>query len=213
MAVSLKRNPKQARSKETVAVILEGAARVLLAQGYKGATTNRIAEAAGVSVGSIYEYFSNKDEIFEALAKEEFEQMNACTIAHCGSADRSVGEEILMMYHRAYGAFRHGPDLVRAIPDSPDITVDRCRRMGMAAVVEHVREILEIHRDELRVTDIDRAAFIVATAGEGVGMAATNETLDAQLVDELAIMMELYLTGTTTLEVKAPLLHESYSSE
>jgi AcrR family transcriptional regulator len=68
---SARRSPSQVRARESVAVILEASAQVLQQHGYKAATTNRIAERAGVSVGTIYQYFGNKDEIFDALIEKE----------------------------------------------------------------------------------------------------------------------------------------------
>ena len=61
------RAPVQARAKEPMASILEGARRVLEKQGYAALTTSAIAEAAGVGPGSLYEYFASKDAIVEAL--------------------------------------------------------------------------------------------------------------------------------------------------
>jgi AcrR family transcriptional regulator len=55
-AKSKRRRAKQLRARETIAVIREAAAQVLLRHGYEGATTNRIADVAGVSVGTIYRY-------------------------------------------------------------------------------------------------------------------------------------------------------------
>jgi AcrR family transcriptional regulator len=68
---SMRRNPSQGRARESFAVILEASAQVLQHHGYKATTTNRIAERAGVSVGTIYQYFGNKDEIFDALIDKE----------------------------------------------------------------------------------------------------------------------------------------------
>tara|TARA_B110000977_G_C11000313_1_gene463541 strand:+ start:658 stop:1311 length:654 start_codon:yes stop_codon:yes gene_type:complete len=65
------RKPGQTRSRQSVASIVEASAQVLEERGYKGATTNRIAERAGVSVGTLYQYFRSKDEIFEALIEKE----------------------------------------------------------------------------------------------------------------------------------------------
>lgn len=65
------RKPGQKRSRQSVASIVEASAQVLEERGYKGATTNRIAERAGVSVGTLYQYFRSKDEIFEALIEKE----------------------------------------------------------------------------------------------------------------------------------------------
>jgi AcrR family transcriptional regulator len=59
--------PAQARSQETVSVILEASARILELGGLRGFNTNAIAERAGVSVGSLYQYFPNKDAIVLAL--------------------------------------------------------------------------------------------------------------------------------------------------
>lgn len=59
--------PAQARSQETVTVILEASARILESDGLRGFNTNAIAAKAGVSVGSLYQYFPNKDAIVLAL--------------------------------------------------------------------------------------------------------------------------------------------------
>ena len=59
--------PGQARSLETVSVILEASARILESDGLQGFNTNAIAVRAGVSIGSIYQYFPNKDAIALAL--------------------------------------------------------------------------------------------------------------------------------------------------
>ncbi len=66
-----RRKPSQARSRRAVDAIIEASAQVLERRGYQGATTNRIAERAGVSVGTLYQYFNNKDEIFDALIERE----------------------------------------------------------------------------------------------------------------------------------------------
>jgi AcrR family transcriptional regulator len=67
MDLILRKTPRQARSCATVATILDAAARVLTAEGLARATTNRIAEVAGISVGSLYQYFPNKLAIVGAL--------------------------------------------------------------------------------------------------------------------------------------------------
>lgn len=66
--VTPRKQPRQARSKQTVEWVLEAAARVFKAEGFS-ATTNRIAELAGVSVGTLYEYFPNKEALLAALAE------------------------------------------------------------------------------------------------------------------------------------------------
>jgi AcrR family transcriptional regulator len=63
----LRKAPKQARSEEMVSCILAGATRVLRSMRLADATTNRIAEVAGVSVGSVYQYFGSKEAIASML--------------------------------------------------------------------------------------------------------------------------------------------------
>jgi len=68
-----RKRPLQRRSRFTVDQILEAAARVFAERGYAGATTNHIAERAGVSIGSVYQYFPNKDAILVALHARHME--------------------------------------------------------------------------------------------------------------------------------------------
>jgi len=66
--ITPRKAPVQSRSKRTLEHVLEGAARVFKREGF-GATTNRIAETAGVSIGTLYEYFPNKEALLAALAE------------------------------------------------------------------------------------------------------------------------------------------------
>jgi len=67
----LRKAPKQARSAETVSVIVEAAARILEQAGLGGFTTNAVAERAGVSIGSLYQYFGGKEALLGALIVRE----------------------------------------------------------------------------------------------------------------------------------------------
>ena len=66
-----RKSPEQSRSTETVRTILEGAARVLEERGLDGYTTNAVAERAGVSIGSVYQYFPGKEALTAALVARE----------------------------------------------------------------------------------------------------------------------------------------------
>ncbi|AZM38476.1 MULTISPECIES: TetR/AcrR family transcriptional regulator [unclassified Acinetobacter] len=63
------RKPRQTRSKVTVDTIIEAGFIAVATNGTSGTTTRHIADIAGVSVGSLYEYFKNKEEIYDAMAK------------------------------------------------------------------------------------------------------------------------------------------------
>lgn len=66
-----RRRPSQARSVQTVEFILEAAAQILELEGEGAVTTNRLAERAGFSIGTLYQYFADRDEILLALAERE----------------------------------------------------------------------------------------------------------------------------------------------
>ncbi len=68
-AFSPRKRPTQARAKATFDAVLDAAAQILLQQGYSAASTNAIAARAGVSIGSLYEYFPGKEAIFAELRR------------------------------------------------------------------------------------------------------------------------------------------------
>ncbi|MDH6590315.1 AcrR family transcriptional regulator [Variovorax sp. TBS-050B] len=72
--LSSRRQPQQARSNDLVAAILEAAVQVLSREGAQRFTTTRVAERAGVSVGSVYQYFPNKASILFRLQSDEWRQ-------------------------------------------------------------------------------------------------------------------------------------------
>jgi len=66
-----RRRPRQARARATVDSILEAAAQVLQRSGVEGFNTNAVAERAGVSVGTLYQYFRDKDALLVAVTRRE----------------------------------------------------------------------------------------------------------------------------------------------
>src|ERR1041384_213374 len=72
---SPRRRPRQARAQATVEAIIKATARVLVDEGYDRASTNRIALAAGVSIGSLYQYFPSKEALVAALVENHLGRM------------------------------------------------------------------------------------------------------------------------------------------
>ncbi|MCP4198892.1 MAG: TetR/AcrR family transcriptional regulator [Proteobacteria bacterium] len=71
-----RKEPRQSRSKEMVEAILQAAAEVFATRGYARATTNKIAARAGVSVGSLYQYYPNKDSLLASLLAEHHREVH-----------------------------------------------------------------------------------------------------------------------------------------
>jgi len=88
--------PKQARSEATVEAVVEAAAQVFELHGYAAGTTNRIAERAGVSIGSLYQYFPNKDAILVALVRRHLAESTAVLESHLERLERGASFDELL---------------------------------------------------------------------------------------------------------------------
>ncbi|TIV25222.1 MAG: TetR/AcrR family transcriptional regulator, partial [Mesorhizobium sp.] len=74
-AARMRKQPRQARSIATVEAIIEAGAHVLSELGWVGFSTNKVAEAAGVSIGSLYQYFPDKLALVEAIRRRHFDHV------------------------------------------------------------------------------------------------------------------------------------------
>lgn len=192
-----RRKAKQGRARVTVDVVLEAAARVVLDRGYGSATTNRIAKTAGVSVGTLYEYFANKEEVFDALIRRELDALVVAVRSQGVDPAAPVDEKLSRALLAAMAAMRYGPELFRSLEQVPGATFRRQLADARKVVIASVRGILEQHRAELRVDDLDLAAFMVVSAVEGVGGNATHDQFDERLAAELAELVKAYLMRET----------------
>jgi len=199
--LSARKEPRQERSKDTVGNILRAAARILTRDGYEGATTNRIAEVAGVSVGSLYQYFPNKDSIVAALIDDHCEEMFEVfrkELASLAGADLETA---------ARGVVAAQVEAHKVNPKLHRVFLEQLPKVGMLERFHEinrrsellVRTYLESRRDEIRPANLDLAAFLLVTAVEAVTHAAVlgrGEQLEASdFIDEVATLCVKYLDG------------------
>ncbi|HEY0218756.1 MAG TPA: TetR family transcriptional regulator [Afipia sp.] len=97
--ISWRKQPKQARSTELVAAILQAAVQVLAQDGARGFTTARVAEKAGVSVGSLYQYFPNKAAILFRLQADEWIQTTDMLVAILGDRAKPPLKRLRAVVH------------------------------------------------------------------------------------------------------------------
>ena len=97
--ISSRKQPKQARSTELVAAILDAAIQVLAKEGAQRFTTARVAEKAGVSVGSLYQYFPNKAAILFRLQADEWQQTTEQLRAILRDVSRPPLERLRTLIH------------------------------------------------------------------------------------------------------------------
>lgn len=186
-----RKEPKQARSRFLVDAIVKAAGRVLPRLGFDELTTHQLAEAAGVSVGSLYQYFPTKEAVVGALIERRAE-------ADLARVERLLGElrglPLSEMIERSVvdivELHRSGGALYRAmLPLVARVRRHRYVRELTAAARERVRAELERRRDQVRKDDLELAVFVSGHALESVIHAAIDEK--PELLENPAFTREL----------------------
>ena len=154
--------PKQERSQVMVDTLLEATARVLAKRGYAGTNTNLIAETAGVSVGSIYQYYPNKDSLIAALHKRHALQMRNMIIrVLSGSKNETLREAVKALVRALLEAHSIEPQLHRVFEVEFPLDLRKGDYPFSQDISKLVHELLENHRREIRQSDLDLAVYIV----------------------------------------------------
>src|SRR5262249_36483269 len=157
-----RRQPKQRRARQTVDAVLDAAVRGLKREGFNAITTNRIAEGAGVSIGSVYQYFPDKRAIFVALHQRHVDQIDRMVetnlIEHAAS---SLDDLVRAMVEGMIEAHATDPELhellLTEVPHRADGTRDFAVRLHGA-----FRLAISSRGHELkRRRDLDKIVFIV----------------------------------------------------
>jgi AcrR family transcriptional regulator len=198
-STSPRRAPTQRRAEETIDVLLEATARVLAKHGFHATTTNHIAEAAGVSIGSLYHYFPSKEALIEALVHRLWAKELESLLASAEVlATRPLGEAIDAIVHALVDTVRPRTSLYgRWFAEASHLgRLDQALDMANAAIAL-VRAALERHRDQLIPEDLDFAADLtVKLALAGVHTATRDypdRLADGQFARELSAMLRRYL--------------------
>jgi AcrR family transcriptional regulator len=183
-----------------VEAILTATARILVKDGFEHASTNRIAQAAGVSIGSLYQYFPSKEALVAALVERHIgETMDMVRAAFARLIDAPVQEaarEIIRIMIRVH---QHDPKLHRALFQHVPQTswIERLADID-EQVIALVTAYLDLHQAELRPRNRRLAAFIASKSVEALTHAAVlfqPEYLDEQeFVDEMAELLVRYLS-------------------
>jgi AcrR family transcriptional regulator len=206
MARKIDTNPRksasQERSRLTVNAILEATARVLMKEGYDRASTNKIAAVAGVSIGSLYQYFPSKEALVAAVSDRHSHEVlqlmrNALVKVAARPIEVAAREFVLV----AIDAHRVNPKLHRVLAEQ----IPRIGRLENVEAINQdvqalIRGYLDAHRDEIDVADLDVAAFICVTAVEALTHAAALRRPDVlaagkaeKFVDEVTDLVVRYL--------------------
>jgi AcrR family transcriptional regulator len=195
-----RKSPRQKRAQDLVAAVLEAGSRILIERGYAKLSMQRVSQLAGVSPGSLYQYFPDKDSLVTAIIEAQSERELAFHLARFEQlpSDATL-EQALELMVRAIVDFQRqeGPLMRRTLEALPHLgrypkLAERARQATLA-----LRGLLELHRDRITIPDLDLATHVLANALHSLthdGVLQRPDSLDDEtLVRELMRLSLGYL--------------------
>ncbi len=197
-----RKHASQDRSRATVDALIEATARILVKEGFDKASTNRIAEKAGVSVGSLYQYFPSKEALVAAVIdRHQQELMQIVRRALADVTALPMEQAVRKLVAVAVEAHRIDPKLHRVLAEQ----IPRTGRLENTEAFNRetyalFRAYLESHSDELRALDLGLATFVCVTSIEALTHTAvlhhsemlSDEAIET-LIDEATRLVIRYL--------------------
>ncbi len=189
--ISPRKLPKQDRSQATVEALIEATARIVANEGRERLSTNRIAEVAGVSVGSLYQYFPNKESLLtEVRRRYDRDFMDRMVSELSRSGHLPLRDAVPKFIRFMVGIHAENPglhnELAEQIPDAEHQYLH-----------EFVLAYLEAHRDEVRPEDLELATYIALEVGEalihGTALRMPERLEDERFAEEISDLLLRYL--------------------
>ena len=209
IALNPRKLPRQARSRALVDAILDAAARILEEQGREALNTNLVADKAGVSIGSLYQYFPNRDAIIAAVADRHGHRVHHCVADLNLKAETSLEIAIGRITHSLFSAHALNPALHAAL-DGDLGQVHSLKPAGndhhrhhagtKDAMIMQLLNLPDEVRNEIQRSDIRLAASTVAEIVHALAHAAivhphSNRNPDA--LEREAVLAALAYLRTT----------------
>src|SRR6185437_3041590 len=189
-----RKQPRQSRSRDTVAAILAATSRVLIKRGFDGLTTNAVAAAAGVSIGSLYQYFPNKEALVAGLIDDHIDTINAAILAELSRvATLPIAQAARRVIELTIRAHSIEPELHRVL-------TEQVPRIGALAKLRQLDEItnrvvaalLASRKGELAIDNVELAAFVLVASIEAIIHRAAlfypERLHDPRLLDEATLL-------------------------
>lgn len=198
----MRKQPTQKRSREMVAVLLEATARTIVSKGLEQTTTNHIAETAGVSVGSLYQYFDSKESIIEALLNQRMdgllEVVDAQQQALMDQPPKAISRGILTVMFEVV----EGDPCLRELTRNWDSLRTRSAFKKLEQhMVEACRMYVLRHHDLYTISNLPAVLFVTINSlqyavAHYLSLKRPPVNRD-EVIDALSDMLDAYLTSMT----------------
>lgn len=206
---SPRKAPRQERSKATVDAIILAMTRVLIRDGWEGASTNRVAAEAGVSVGSLYQYFPSKEALVLAVMEQHaFSMTERLQERMVELSTASLEEAAAELTHLFIANHQTNPKLHRVL-------IEQVPKVGALQRLEELNRLyermvvsyLEIHREDLEVKDLSVTAYVIVQAVEALCHHAVLERQDlidnGKLEEQIVRLVLGYLKPSLLAKMQA----------
>ena len=195
-ALKPRKTPLQARSEVTVTAIFEATIQVLLADGSARLTTTRIAERAGVSVGTLYQYFPHKQALLYAVVQQHMEAFVEEFEAGCREHRHQALEAMVEGIVQAFLAIKvRRPDETRALYTIASELDTHELRIGSSRRLQEACAMLLATATDARFDDLPEVCFTLLTAMNGTTRAVFEFGAQKRKVNKLRAQLLVLCRG------------------
>jgi len=199
-SISSRRKPKQARSADLVSAILEAAIQVLAKEGVRRFTTTRVAERAGVSVGSVYQYFPNKASILFRLQADEWRQTTEMLVNILQDKQKPPLERLRALVHAFLRSEVEEADIRTALNDAAPYYRDSPEAHDARSAVDDIMnafmlEVLPSVTDSVRALASDLVMTTFGAVGKQFSETPRTAEETHAYSEALADMLCAYLAS------------------
>lgn len=200
--IASRRKPKQARSNDLVSAILQAAIQVLAKEGAHRFTTTRVAERAGVSVGSVYQYFPNKASILFRLQSDEWRQTSAMLAAILQDFEKPPLQRLRILVQAFVRSECEEADVRTALNDAAPFYRDapealEARASGDRLLQAFMQEVLPDAAEPVRAMAADLVMSTLSAVGQQFSETPRTNGEITAYADALADMLCAYLDKLT----------------
>lgn len=179
--------PTQERSRQTVSTILDACSRLLVSEGFYSITTDKIAKEAGVSIGSLYQFFGNKESVVQAVVKNLMEEDKRIMSEKMRSISPLPPEQrIKAMIELAFEIYRRHYELRAKLTTIQYYVADASY---ISESIRFFQEVVKYNLPQIPGKDMEKVAYIIVNAF--MGLANTMAIDNPNYINDPTVLTEM----------------------